>query len=484
MSAIHYKSASELAAMIRDREIGCLELLDHYLSRVEQYNPALNAIIWMDVDNARTRARAADAALAKGEIWGPLHGVPMTIKESYDVAGSPTTWGIPEMKDNIAAKNALSVDRMLAAGVVLFGKTNVPLNLADWQSFNAIYGTTNNPWNTELTPGGSSGGSAAALAAGLTGIDSGSDIGASIRNPAHYCGVFGLKPTYGILPTRGHALPGVVTSADISAIGPLARSAEDLGLALDAMAGPDPLEADGWRLELPAPKRTTLKDFRVAVKLSDPNSEVDGEYADRLQAVADALAKAGATVSDTAHPDIDTRRAHEVYVLLLRAATSGRMSPEVYARSLQIAEETSADDTSYLARMSRGNTLRHRDWLPLHNERTQMRISWAGFFEDWDILLCPAAASAAWPHDQEGERHDRTIDVNGHPVPTTDQLFWAGISGVVYLPSTVSPAGLTASGLPVGAQAIAPHLHDRTAIEFSRLLAQEIGGFVAPPGYD
>ncbi len=484
MSAIHYKSASELAAMIRNREIGCLELLDHYLGRVEQYNPALNAIIWQDADGARARARAADAAIAKGETWGPLHGVPMTIKESYDVAGSPTTWGIPEMKDSIATANALSVDRMLAAGVVLFGKTNVPLNLADWQSFNAIYGTTNNPWNTELTPGGSSGGSAAALAAGLTGIDAGSDIGASIRNPAHYCGVFGLKPTYGILPARGHALPGVVTSADIAAIGPLARSAEDLELALDAMAGPDPLEAAGWRLELPAPRHTALKDFKVAVKLDDPNSEVDGEYADRLQAVADALAKAGATVSDKAHPDIDTRRAHEVYVLMLRAATSGRMEPAHYERSLRLAEELGPDDTSYLARMSRGNTMRHRDWLPLNNERTLMRQTWAAFFRDWDILLCPAAASAAWPHDQEGERPDRTIEVNGHPVPTTDQLFWAGFSGLVYLPSTVGPAGFTASGLPVGAQAIAAHLEDRTAIAFSRLLAQEIGGFVPPPGYD
>ena len=185
MDEIAFASAKRLASLIRRRKIGCLELLDHYLKRVERYNPKLNAIIATDVPSARKRARAADRALAKGEAWGPLHGVPMTIKESFDVAGMPTTWGLPELKDNRPTKNALAVERLLGAGVTLFGKTNVPAWLADWQSYNAIYGTSNNPWNVSRSPGGSSGGSAAALAAGLTGIEAGSDIGASIRNPAH-----------------------------------------------------------------------------------------------------------------------------------------------------------------------------------------------------------------------------------------------------------------------------------------------------------
>ncbi|HTY80711.1 MAG TPA: amidase family protein, partial [Candidatus Bathyarchaeia archaeon] len=186
-----FRSAKELAADVRKKKIGCLELLDLYLERVEQHNPALNAIVAMDIEGARKRARAADRALARKQVWGPLHGVPMTIKESYDVVGMPTTWGIPELKDNVPPRNALSVDRLLAAGVVLFGKTNVPIYLADYQSYNAIYGTTNNPWDLSRSPGGSSGGSAAALAAGLTGLEAGSDIGSSIRNPAHYCGVYG-----------------------------------------------------------------------------------------------------------------------------------------------------------------------------------------------------------------------------------------------------------------------------------------------------
>jgi amidase len=197
MLDIPFRSAKRLAAEVRRKKIGCLELLDLYLARVEKHDPALNAIVVRDFDNARKRARAADRALARGGAWGPLHGVPMTIKESYDVAGLPTTWGVPAFRDNVARTNAVVVDRLLGAGAVLFGKTNVPLYLADWQSFNAIYGTTGNPWDLTRAPGGSSGGSAAALAAGLTALEAGSDIGSSIRNPAHFCGVYGHKPTWG-----------------------------------------------------------------------------------------------------------------------------------------------------------------------------------------------------------------------------------------------------------------------------------------------
>jgi amidase len=483
MSALHFKSAVDLAELVRSRKVGALELLDHYLARVQRFNSKLNAIIWMDVDKARARARAADAALAKGEVWGPLHGVPMTIKESYTVAGSPTTWGLPEMKNNVTETSALAVERLQKAGVVLFGKTNVPLMLADWQSFNEIYGTTNNPWNVELIPGGSSGGSAAALAAGLTGVEAGSDIGSSIRNPAHYCGVFGLKPTYGIIPLRRHSLPGAYAPTDISVTGPLARGAADLDLMLDVMSGPDELDDVCWRLELPAASAKSLKDMRVAVKLSDPNSEVDGEYSERLQALVDALAKRGAKVKEV-EPDIDTRRLHEIYVLLLRAATSGRTPASDIERWKAALGKHGAPKEPYLDQMVRGVTLAHRDWIALNNERHKLRYAFDAFFKDWDVLLCPAAASAAWPHDQKGERWERRITVNGKPVRTTDQLFWAGYSGVVYLPSTVGPAGPTRSGLPVGYQAIAGHGRDKTAVAFSRLVEREIAGFVPPPGYE
>src|SRR5258707_6267531 len=227
MQNVHFWSAKKLANALKRRKIGCLEILEHYLARVERHNPTLNAIIASDLPAARKRARAADRALVKGEVWGPLHGVPMTIKESYDVAGLPTTWGLPELRENIPESNALSVDRLLAAGVTLFGKTNVPLMLADWQSYNEIYGTTNNPWDVTRSPGGSSGASAAALAAGLTGIEAGSDIGARIRNPAHYCGGDGHKPTWGVVSPKGHALSGNVAYGAIGVVGPLAPGADD-----------------------------------------------------------------------------------------------------------------------------------------------------------------------------------------------------------------------------------------------------------------
>src|SRR5262245_48275147 len=268
MLDVPFRSAKQLAALVRSKKIGCVELLDLYLERMRRLNPRINAIVATDVEGARKRARAADRALARRQVWGPLHGVPMTIKESYDVVGLPTTWGVPELKDNQPKKNALAVDRLLAAGAVLFGKTNVPLYLADYQSYNSIYGTTNNPWDLSRSPGGSSGGSAAALAAGLTGLEAGSDIGSSIRNPAHYCGVYGPKPTYGIVPPRGQALPGVVAAGDISVIGPMGRSAADLALGLDAMAGADAIDGAGWQLRLPAPRKRRLRDYRVGVVLS------------------------------------------------------------------------------------------------------------------------------------------------------------------------------------------------------------------------
>jgi amidase len=387
------------------------------------------------------------------------------------------------MKNNITETSALAVERLQKAGVVLFGKTNVPLMLADWQSFNVNYGTTNNPWNTDLIPGGSSGGSAAALAAGLTGVEAGSDIGSSIRNPAHYCGVFGLKPTYGVIPLRRHSLPGAFAPTDISVTGPLARGAGDLDVMLDVMSGPDELDDVCWRLEMPKCGATSLKDLRVAVKLTDPNCEVDAEYAGKLQALADKLARKGAKVKEI-EPAIDTRRMHEVYVLLLRAATSGRTPDAEIGRWKAALAEHGAQKEPYLDQMVRGVTLAHRDWIGINNERHKLRFEFNKFFQDWDVLLCPVAASAAWPHDQKGERWQRKITVNNKRVPTTDQLFWAGYSGVVFLPSTVGPAGFVSTGLPVGYQAIAGHGRDKTAIAFSRLVEREIGGFVPPKGYE
>jgi amidase len=483
MLDIPFRSAKQLAADVRKKKIGCLELLDLYLARVAKYDGALNAVVVRDFERARTRARAADRALARRQVWGPLHGVPMTIKESYDVAGLPTTWGVPANAKNIATKNAVAVDRLLGAGVVLFGKTNVPLFLADWQSYNAIYGTTNNPWDVARAPGGSSGGSAAALAAGLTGLEAGSDIGSSIRNPAHFCGVYGHKPSWGIVPRTGQALPWQTAAVDIDVVGPLARSAEDLALALSVMAGPDEIEAAGWQLRLVPPRQKRLRDFKVALMLDAPAVAVDREVQDRLQALGDFLNRQKVKVDARARPAIDTGEAFSVYTRLLRAATSDRQSDTDFEQNAAIARGLAVSDQSYYARAMRAAVLSHRDWLAANETRHRMRRAWAEFFTQYDLLLCPVAGTAAFPHDHKGERHERTLVVNGQRVPVTDHLFWAGYSGAFFLPSTAAPCGFTPGGLPVGVQIVGPQYGDLKCLTFARLLEREFQAFVPPPGY-
>jgi amidase len=482
--ALPFQTAKQLAAAIRKKKIGCLELLDLYLERVDAYNPELNAIVASDVEGARKRARAADKAVNSGKKLGPLHGVPMTIKESFDVPGYPTTWGDPAFKDHKADKPSLLAQRMLDAGVTLFGKTNVPLNLGDWQSYNEIYGSTSNPWDLSRTPGGSSGGSGAALAAGLTGIEAGSDIGASIRNPAHYCGVFGHKPTWGVVSPKGHALAGNVAYGDIGVVGPLARGAEDLEIAMQAMAGPDATDGRGWKLALPKSRKKKLRDFKVAVLLSDPNAEVDRSVQDELQKLADFLARKKVEVSDSARPAIDTAELNDVYIRMLRAATSARMPDAVYAQAVADAAGAAPDDRSYFAQMQRGNALSHRTWLQLNEKRHRMRLAWDAFFEQYDLMLCPVAVTAAFPHDQKGLRHLRTIVVNDKKVPVVDQIFWAGYAGITLMPASAAPIGSSKEGLPIGVQIIGRQYDDYTCIQFAKLLEQEYRSFVPPPAYN
>lgn len=478
-----FESATALAHAIRERRIGSLELLELFAARVERHNPALNAIVVHDLDRARGRARSADEALARGEIWGPLHGVPITVKEAFNVEGLPTTWGDPALTGNVATSNATAVDSLLRSGAVIFGKTNVPFLLSDWQTFNAIHGTTNNPWDLSRAPGGSSGGAAAALAAGLTGLEMGSDIGSSIRNPAHYCGVYGHKPSFGVVPQHGHGIPAARTPIDILVCGPLARSADDLDLALTAIAGPEPYDRIAWQIELPPPRRTHLRQFRVAVLLEDRNCRVDTSVTDRIAAIADAVGRAGAKVTQLSALPFDTSEAHALYLQLLRGATGALLPAEQYDRFRREASQSLPGDASYRMRTMRGATQSHRAWFAAHEQRHALRRRWSHFFEEFDLLLCPPAASAAFPHDQNRERFDRTILVNGRDEDYNDQLFWAGLASLPYLPATVAPAGLTSAGLPVGVQIIGPYLEDRTTIAFARALADDAGGFVPPPGY-
>ena len=477
-----FLSAKKLASLIRRKKIGSVELLELYLERVARFNPTLNAIVVLDEKRAREQARKADRLAAKQAWKGPLHGVPMTVKESFDLAGQPTTWGLTDMKGNIASSNALAVQRLMDAGAVVFGKTNVPVRLSDWQSFNPVYGTTNNPWDLTRIPGGSSGGAAAALAAGLTGLELGSDIGASIRNPAHYCGVFGHKPTFGLCPSAGHNLPPNVGVKDMAVIGPLARSAEDLDIALRLISQPDQATARGVKMTLAQPK-PGVKQLRIAVLTTAATAEVDDSVQTAVLASAKAFAKGGAKISETARPDFDLHEAHRTFIHLLRSATSSVLTNEQFERQRELAAHRSGDD-NYPAWMMHANTMSVREWHGWHEKREQIRLAWARFFGEWDLLICPTAASAAFPHNQKGERWERMVMVNGKPQPSTTQMFWAGFPGMAYLPSTIAPAGFTGEGLPVGVQIIGPQYGDFSTIAAARFLEREFQPFVAPQGYE
>ncbi|MEN9628555.1 MAG: hypothetical protein RJA10_1782 [Pseudomonadota bacterium] len=480
MTDLHFQSATSLARQIANGTLGAREALEHFLSRVDRLNPALNAVVVQQREAARARADAADAQRAAGALLGPLHGVPMTIKESYDLAGTPSTWGIPELRDNLATQDALAVQRLAAAGANVFGKTNVPIRLADFQSYNAIYGTTQNPWRAGHGPGGSSGGSAAALAAGLTGLEIGSDIGGSIRNPAHYCGVFGHKPTWNLLPMRGHALGGALTPTDISVIGPLARSADDLATTLRLLAVPDVIEARGLRVDLPLLTEPTAS-LRVAVWRTDAMCPVSAAVQARVDAVAAALAAQGARIDDQARPAFSAEHSHGLFMGLLGSAMSNRLPDDEFAKAVAQAEALSADDHGPLARQLRAQTLRARGWARLNEARTQLRWAWHRFFEQHDVLVTPVMSTTAFAHDHRpfGER---TLMVDGTPQPYFGQIFWAGLAGVAMLPATVIPAGAGPDGLPIGVQIIGPAYGDLRTIGLAQRLEAMGFAFTPPPG--
>jgi len=482
MTDLHFLSATALSQLLRDGSLGARELLEHCLSRIDRFNPALNAVIWQDRDGARARADAADAARSRRELMGPLHGLPMTVKESYDLAGAPTHWGIPELRGNVADEDALAVQRLTAAGAVVFGKTNVPLRLADFQSYNEICGTTGNPWDSGRTPGGSSGGSAAALAAGLTSLEIGSDIGGSIRNPAHYCGVFGHKPSWNLLPMRGHALAGTLTPTDISVIGPLARSADDLELALSLMAGPDKLEAAGIGLHLPRLEGET-RSLRIAVWKTDPMCPVSAAVAARVDAVAAALAAQGATVDFEARPAFTGEHSHRIFSALLMSAMAARFGDKEFDRLVAAADALDPQDQGEAAQTLRAQTLRARDWGRVNEGRTKLRWAWQRFFEQWDFVLAPIMPTTAFAHDQRAPG-ERTIDIDGTAYPYFMQTFWAGLAGVAYLPATVIPAGPGPDGLPIGLQIIGPAYGDLRTIGLAQRLEHMGFAFRAPPGFD
>ena len=480
---LDFAMATELTRAVRDRKISSRELLDHVLARVEQRNPGLNAVVALDIDRARAAAGAADAATARGEAVGPLHGLPMTVKDVWETEGLVTTAGAPELADHVPRADALVVGRLKAAGAIIFGKSNTPLYAGDFQTFNDVYGITNNPWDLTRTAGGSSGGAAAAVAAGLTPLELGSDIGGSIRNPAHFNGVYGLKPSWGVVPSRGHipGPPGSLVETDVNCGGPLARSLEDLRTALGVIAGPVPEDAVAWRLELAAgPAVGDVTAVRVATVFSEGSDllPVARDVRARLDAFASRIADAGAQVDAVALPVplADGLRSWQELVLPI----IGAGLPDEDFAALAELEAVSGDDPMLNA--GRALASRYRSWARANGIRQRQRAAWAKLFQQHDVVLAPVMPTTAFPHDTARPITDRVVGVDGIAVPHLRAMAWCGAIGSVLLPVVTLPTGLTPEGLPVGIQVIGPFLSDLRLLKIAALLQIAAGtAFTNPP---
>jgi amidase len=474
-----FASALEAADAIRTGQVSSLELTEHTLRRIDQFQPRLNAFVYQLREEALEAAKKSDEAIARGTASGRFHGVPISVKESFGVQGRPCTWGIPPLAHARATRTSTAVQRLMDNGAILLGGTNVPLRLMDAQTFNSIYGRTNNPWDLERTPGGSSGGSAACVAAGLGFFSLGSDIGGSIRSPASFCGVYGHKPTLDVVPLTGHSPGGEIRSPGFSTLlavaGPMARSAEDLQAALEILAGPEDPDAKAIRLIFPPPRHTSLRDFRVGFVLEDPEVPVCPETRAVLEQAVRQVERAGATVKEGWPEGFKFRELMECYYFHLGAFSFSMTPPPV--------REAARRDLDAMPEVFRRGALSSfADWQWQNFQRLAYRAAWERYFQDVDVFLSPTTFTAAIRHDL-GSAMDRAVEF----ADGSKHNYWHIVTYIcpatlTGCPATTAPVGLTKSGLPVGIQIMGPYAEDSTTIQFAAFLAGEVGGF-RPPGY-
>ena len=443
-------TTTQQVAAIKSGKLGSRELLEIYIDRIERLNPTINAVITTDFDRARKIADETDKVHQSGRTGGKLSGIPTTIKDALETEGIRSTGGANVLRDHVPNQDAPVVRSVKDEGAIVIGKTNLPLWSGDIQAYNDIFGTTNNPWNPERVPGGSSGGAAAAVATGLTSFEIGTDIGGSIRFPSAFCGVFGHKPSYGIIPSTGyldHELGGG-TEADVNVIGPIARSAEDLRLLLGIL-----MRKSGPLLpHLAAP--VVPDQARIAVWLDDDFCSVDQEVLGKLSETVDVMKRAGFKVDDKARPEIDPMEASNIGMKLLMAAISWIL-PDA--------------------------PLRHREWLELHRQRELIRLKWADFFRQYDVLLTPVCFVPPFEHLHEGDFMTRSLTCNNEIRPYFELIRWTILIGMAFLPSTVPPIGLGSSGLPIGVQVVGPYGGDYTTIDVAERISELMGGCQPPP---
>ena len=477
-----FDSAHEILEKIKQREVSSLEVLESFLAQVEKVNPTINAIVALDIERAKEKAIEADNKINLKSKLGPLHGLPMTIKDAFEVEGIVSTGGNPAWKDNIPKRNAEAVQRLVDAGAIIFGKTNVPFLSSDLQSFNKIYGTTNNPWDLERTPGGSSGGSAAALAAGMTPLELGSDIGGSIRVPAHFCGLYGHKPSYNIISEVGHMPPppgSILTGNGLSVAGPLARSPEDLEIALDVLVSAQEQDSQAWKVKLPKARTKKIKELKIAVWPDEPYAEADNEITNLIKDTAKDLKHAGAKV-ETVDLPISFEEIDKIYSLLLNPLMLAGSPKETFETLAKLNESLDPNDMSELAKVARGSVLKHADWVLVNAMRQNMRQKWREFFNKFDVILCPTCITPAFKHNHNPV-HERKLTINGKDDEYLRATLWAGPAVSAGLPSTNVPIGMSSNNLPISMQITGPYLEDKTCLEVAKVVRNLRGGFKIPP---
>ncbi|KQU89287.1 amidase [Mesorhizobium sp. Root102] len=453
-----FSSTFELAAAIRDCKISAVEALDAHLAQIDAHNQAVNAVISLDREGARSQAEKADAALTRGDALGPLHGVPFTLKDTHETAGVKTTVGFPPFAHYVARQDSPVVTRLRAAGGVLMAKTNVATMLSDWQSNNPLFGRTSNPWNLQRTAGGSSGGAAAALCSGMTPFDVGSDMQASIRLPAAFCGVYGLKPTEhrvslaGAFPDPGGAARSVRL---MSCLGPLARSVEDLSLIYQIIAGPDGRDTDLAPVPVGDMPKLDPRTLRIAFAPSFPGLPVAGDISAAVESLARQLQRAGAVIEEAKLPKLDLHDDLEQGGALI-----GIM--------MEAAQPEPPEEPTPVSR-----------WFEALARRDRSVLAWDRFFESHDALLCPVAMTTAFPHCEPGA----LIEVDGK-----EQSYWMlPAYGAVFNysghPALSMPCGLDSAGLPVGLQLVGKRWSEAQLLGIARAIEPLTGGFRRPPAY-
>jgi amidase len=481
--ALAFAPASEAAKAVARGDVTALDLMRATLERVERYNPKVNAIITLLAEEAIEAAEQADELAKTGEELGPLHGVPVTVKDCFEIKGVRTTAGSRAFVNHVSAYDSAPVERLKAAGAIIIGHTNVSEMAFDWQSYNDIFGTTNNPWNLALTPGGSTGGGAAALAAGLTFLEVGSDVGGSIRVPSHFCGLYGHKPSLGTVSARGHIPPAPgspVGEPVFSVAGPMARSADDLLLALKILGGVDGEAAKAWSWTLPEPRKKKLDYYHIGYTLDDPTCRTSSEVKATLTKMIKMLKEVGVEVEEGCPGGVEPRRLFEDYRYIRYASSAGAHS-EAEISALLKGESVDDGSDEYVAAHAYVSGV--KEFQDALWRRVQAQEAWRDYFGAFDAFLTPVAFVPAFPHIHTMPMKNRVLQTSEGARRYEDLRFWISLATLCGLPATTAPVGFTAVGLPVGVQIIGAFLEDATTIDLAGKIGEVAGGFHAPPGY-